>query len=129
MNGRTFRTRARLTQDFKRVDAGVVSIVPTELERVATNQLDIKRLKIIRDLNQCYVSVALRRKQRMDIPPFIPDDGALGTRTHLSEIGIWIPTHMSIFPFYLKDVIMFFEKFRTFCGVLHPVKTQGNIRS
>ena len=35
-NGGTFWTWTRLTQDFKGVDAGIVSVIPTELERVTT---------------------------------------------------------------------------------------------
>ena len=57
----------------------------------------------------------------MDISSFMADDGALGTRTHLSEIGIRIPTHMSILPFYLKGGVMFFEEFRLFCDYVHGI--------
>ena len=50
----------------------------------------------------------------MDISAFVPDDRAFGARTHLPEIGVWIPTAMPIFPLYLKSVRVFLEEFRTF---------------
>jgi len=55
----------------------------------------------------------------MDIPTFMPDDGAFGTRTHLSEIGVWIPTDMPVFPFNLEGSVMFFEEFWTFFNYCH----------
>jgi len=61
----------------------------------------------------------------MDIPTFMPDDGALRTRTHLPEISVWIPTHMSILPFHLKGGVMLFEEFRTFANYMH-VNNRGN---
>ncbi len=55
----------------------------------------------------------------MDIPTFVSDGSTFSARTHLSEIGIWIPTHMSVFPLYLKGVGMFLEEFRLFREPIH----------
>lgn len=51
----------------------------------------------------------------MDISAFVSDDSAFSARAHLSEIDVWIPTGMSIFPLYLKGVRMLLKKFRLFC--------------
>ena len=55
----------------------------------------------------------------MDILAFVPNRSTFSTRAHLSEIGVWIPTDMSIFPLYLEGIGMLFEKFRLFREPVH----------
>ena len=55
----------------------------------------------------------------MYIRAFVPDGSAFSARAHLAEIGVWIPTDMSVLPRYLKGIRMLLEEFRLFRESVH----------